>query len=148
MSLMPKHLPNSAALLKRKAQKYSKKPPLRQLCFFVSLTIILLSGCQEQPKPNPTAAPTAAPTAVPTATPTSAPTAVPVATTAPVSVPVKTTTKAPVKATTISPVAAPSDVPTEVQERCGLFGLGIFCPRRGSDDCSFWERFFNLGDCE
>ena len=62
---MPKHLPNSAALLKRKAQKHSKKPPLRQLCFFVSLTLILLSGCQEQPKPSPTAAPTA--TVTPTA---------------------------------------------------------------------------------
>jgi general L-amino acid transport system substrate-binding protein len=65
MSLMPKHLPNTAALLKRKDQKHSKKIPLRQWCFFASLTIALLSGCQEQPKPSSIATPTA--TTTPTA---------------------------------------------------------------------------------
>ena len=63
---MPKHLPNPAALLKRKAQNHSKKTPLRHWCFFASLTIALLSGCQEQSKPSPTAIPT--PTATPTTT--------------------------------------------------------------------------------
>jgi general L-amino acid transport system substrate-binding protein len=66
MSLMPKHLPNTATLLKPKARKTSPKTPLRQWCFFASLTIALLSGCQEQPKPTATATPTE--TATPTAT--------------------------------------------------------------------------------
>ena len=61
---MPKHLPNTA-LLKPKARKTSPKTPLRQWCFFASLTIALLSGCQEQPKPTATVTPTA--TATPTA---------------------------------------------------------------------------------
>jgi general L-amino acid transport system substrate-binding protein len=65
MSLMPKHLSNTAALLKPKARKTGKKTPLRQWCFFASLTIALLSGCQEQPKPTATVTPTA--TATPTA---------------------------------------------------------------------------------
>jgi general L-amino acid transport system substrate-binding protein len=56
MSLMPKHLPNT---LKPKARNSSRKTPLRQWCFFASLTIALLSGCQEQPKPSSTATPTA-----------------------------------------------------------------------------------------
>ncbi|WP_190303398.1 amino acid ABC transporter substrate-binding protein [Pseudanabaena sp. UWO311] len=62
---MPKHLSNIASLLKLKAQSHSKKTPLRQWCFFASLTIALLSGCQEKPAPSPTASPTA--TAIPTA---------------------------------------------------------------------------------
>jgi general L-amino acid transport system substrate-binding protein len=65
MRLMPKPIPNNAAPLKRKAQKPSKTTPLRQWCFFASLTIALLSGCQEQPKPTSTAPTTA--TATPTA---------------------------------------------------------------------------------
>jgi general L-amino acid transport system substrate-binding protein len=64
MSLMPKRSPKTAAILKHKAQSHCKKTPLRQWCFFTSLTIALLSGCQEQPKISPTATPTA------TATPT------------------------------------------------------------------------------
>ncbi len=62
---MPKHLPDNA-IPKRKARNSSEKTPLRQWCFFASLTIALLSGCQEQPKPTATATPT------PTATPTTA----------------------------------------------------------------------------
>jgi general L-amino acid transport system substrate-binding protein len=68
MSLMPKHLPKTAALLKHKAQKPSGQTPLRQWCFFASLTIALLSGCQPAPAPSPTVTPTA--TATPTATTT------------------------------------------------------------------------------
>ena len=65
---MPKHLPKTAALLKRKAQEPSRQTPLRQWCFFSSLTIALLSGCQPAPAPSPTVTPTA--TATPTATTT------------------------------------------------------------------------------
>jgi general L-amino acid transport system substrate-binding protein len=68
MSLMPKHLPKTATLLKRKAQEPSRQTPLRQWCFFASLTIALLSGCQPAPTPSPTVTPTA--TATPTATTT------------------------------------------------------------------------------
>jgi len=68
MSLMPKHLLKTAAFLKSNAQKPSKKTHLRQWCFFASLTIALLSGCQPAPTPSPTATPTATPT--PTATTT------------------------------------------------------------------------------
>jgi len=59
MSLMPKPLPKTAANLTSQLKNNSTKIPLRQWCFFASLTIALLSGCQEQPKPSPTAAPTA-----------------------------------------------------------------------------------------
>ncbi|OYQ63158.1 hypothetical protein B9G53_18515 [Pseudanabaena sp. SR411] len=62
---MPKHLPKTAALLKHKVQKPSRQTPLRQWCFFASLTIALLSGCQPAPTPSPTVTPTA--TATPTA---------------------------------------------------------------------------------
>ena len=65
---MPKHLPKTAAPLKRNAQKPSRQTPLRQWCFFSSLTIALLSGCQPAPAPSPTVTPTA--TATPTATTT------------------------------------------------------------------------------
>jgi general L-amino acid transport system substrate-binding protein len=65
MSLMPKPLPKNAANLTSQLKNNSTKIPLRQWCFFASLTIALLSGCQEQPKPNPTATP--APIATPTA---------------------------------------------------------------------------------
>jgi general L-amino acid transport system substrate-binding protein len=68
MSLMPKHLPKTAALLERNAQMPSRKTSLRQWCFFSSLTIALLSGCQPAPAPSPTVTPTA--TATPTATTT------------------------------------------------------------------------------
>jgi general L-amino acid transport system substrate-binding protein len=64
MSLMSKHLPNNAALLKPKARKTFESTPLRQWCFFVSLTIALLSGCQEQPKPTATTTPTATATPI------------------------------------------------------------------------------------
>lgn len=56
---MPKRSPKTAAILKHKAQSHSKKTSLRQWCFFASLTIALLSGCQEQPKISPTSTPTA-----------------------------------------------------------------------------------------
>jgi general L-amino acid transport system substrate-binding protein len=62
MSLMPKHSRNIA---KRPAKNISKNAPLRQWCFFASLTIALLSGCQQQPVPSTTVTPTA--TATPTA---------------------------------------------------------------------------------
>ena len=65
---MPKHLPKTAALLERNAQMPSRKTSLRQWCFFSSLTIALLSGCQPAPAPSPTVTPTA--TATPTATTT------------------------------------------------------------------------------
>ncbi len=48
---MPKHLPKTA-------KKRLLKTPLRQWCFFASLTIALLSGCQDKPTPSPTASPT------------------------------------------------------------------------------------------
>ncbi len=57
---MPKHLPTTSL----KTVKSYKKIPLRQWCFFASLTIALLSGCQNQSTPTPSA-PTA--TAKPTA---------------------------------------------------------------------------------
>ena len=65
---MPKHLPKTAALLERNAQMPSRKTSLRQWCFFSSLTIALLSGCQPAPTPSTTVTPTA--TATPTATTT------------------------------------------------------------------------------
>ena len=65
---MPKHLPKTAALLERNAQEPSGQTPLRQWCFFSSLTIALLSGCQPAPAPSPTVTPTA--TATPTVTTT------------------------------------------------------------------------------
>jgi general L-amino acid transport system substrate-binding protein len=58
MSLMPKHLPTDSLTSPK------KKIPLRQWCFFASLTIALLSGCQDQSTPTPTASPTS--TAKPT----------------------------------------------------------------------------------
>ncbi|NMF57932.1 transporter substrate-binding domain-containing protein [Pseudanabaena yagii] len=64
MSLMPKHLPKNSLT----TAKIYKKVPLRQLrqwCFFASLTIALLSGCQNQSTPTPSA--TSTPTAKPTA---------------------------------------------------------------------------------
>ncbi len=57
---MPKHLPINSL----KAVKSYKKIPLRQWCFFASLTIALLSGCQNQSTPTPSATTaTAKPTA-------------------------------------------------------------------------------------
>jgi hypothetical protein len=51
--------------------------------------------------------------------------------------------------TTMAPVPttmAPVPVPTEMEiEPCGMFGLSIFCPRRGH--CGFFRRLFNMGDC-
>lgn len=61
---MPKHLPKNSLT----TAKIYKKVPLRQLrqwCFFASLTIALLSGCQNQSTPTPSA--TSTPTAKPTA---------------------------------------------------------------------------------
>ncbi len=58
---MPKPLPKTAANLTSQLKNNSTKIPLRQWCFFASLTIALLSGCQEQPKPSPTVAPIATP---------------------------------------------------------------------------------------
>ena len=46
--------------------KKSKNIPLRQWCFFSTLIISLISGCQQQPTPTPTTSPTA--TASPAAT--------------------------------------------------------------------------------
>jgi len=59
MSLMPKYSPKNTANLTSQPKNNSTKIPVRQWCFFASLTIALLSGCQEQPKPSPTATPTA-----------------------------------------------------------------------------------------
>ena len=56
---MPKHLPKNPALLKSQFQKTAKKIPLRQWCFFASLTIVLLSSCQDKCILSPTAEPTA-----------------------------------------------------------------------------------------
>ena len=59
MSLMPKHFPKPAAPLTSQPKNNSKKIPLRQWCFFASLTIALLSGCQDTVSvPSPTATPT------------------------------------------------------------------------------------------
>ena len=56
---MPKYSPKNTANLTSQPKNNSTKIPVRQWCFFASLTIALLSGCQEQPKPSPTATPTA-----------------------------------------------------------------------------------------
>ena len=55
-----KHLPKSA---QKSAQKRLLQTPIRQWCFFASLTMALLSGCQEQPKTSPTTSPIATATA-------------------------------------------------------------------------------------
>ncbi|PZV11100.1 MAG: amino acid ABC transporter substrate-binding protein [Pseudanabaena sp.] len=55
---MPKHLSKTAASLKRNHPSASPKVSLRQWCFFASLTISLLSGCQDKPTPISTATPT------------------------------------------------------------------------------------------
>jgi len=58
MSLMPKHFRN---ILKSTSKTTFKKIPLRQWCFLASLTIALLSGCQDTASIiNPTTAPTIA----------------------------------------------------------------------------------------
>ena len=59
---MPKDLPTPPT--NSYSTKISPKIPLRQWCFFASLTIALLSGCQDKPTPSPTA--TATTTAKPT----------------------------------------------------------------------------------
>jgi len=60
---MPKHSP--AKKLKANKTKKTSTRQLRQWCFFTSLTIILLSGCQNQspPSPNETPIATVKPTA-------------------------------------------------------------------------------------
>jgi|JFJP01.1.fsa_nt_gi general L-amino acid transport system substrate-binding protein len=58
MSFIPKDLPIHPT--KSYSVKISKKIPLRQWCFFASLTIALLSGCQDKSTPSPTAATTTA----------------------------------------------------------------------------------------
>jgi general L-amino acid transport system substrate-binding protein len=60
MSLMPKHLPAAPST----SQPNHKKITLRQWCFFATLPIAILSGCQEQPATSPTISPIA--TAKPT----------------------------------------------------------------------------------
>jgi len=57
---MPKHSRN---IPKSTSQKNSKTTPLRQWCFFASLTIALLSGCQQTTAPTSTPTATATPTA-------------------------------------------------------------------------------------
>lgn len=52
---MPKHLPNFSLT----SAKIDRKTPLRQWCFFASLTIALLSGCQDKSAPSPSTTPTA-----------------------------------------------------------------------------------------
>ena len=59
---MPKDLPTHPT--NSYSAKIPPKIPLRQWCFFASLTIALLSGCQDKPTPSPTA--TATTTAKPT----------------------------------------------------------------------------------
>ncbi|TYQ30795.1 amino acid ABC transporter substrate-binding protein [Pseudanabaena sp. UWO310] len=65
MSLMPKHLTKTAVLLKEKALP-ATKVTFRQWGLVTSLTFVLLSGCQEQPKIAPTVTPTATATAAAT----------------------------------------------------------------------------------
>ena len=55
-----KHLPKPA---QKSAKKRLLQTPIRQWCFFASLTMALLSGCQEQPKTSPTISPIATTTA-------------------------------------------------------------------------------------
>ncbi|PZO39668.1 MAG: amino acid ABC transporter substrate-binding protein [Pseudanabaena frigida] len=52
---MPKHSRN---IPKNTSKTNSKTIPLRQWCFFASLTIALLSGCQDKSSSSPTAVPT------------------------------------------------------------------------------------------
>lgn len=54
---MPQHLPNKNTQ-SSKTNQTSKKIPIRQWCFFASLTIALLSGCQTQSSPSPNVTPT------------------------------------------------------------------------------------------
>jgi general L-amino acid transport system substrate-binding protein len=67
MSLKPKHL--TAAPSTSQPNHNPKKISLRQWCFFATLPIALVSGCQEQPATSPTIAPiaTAKPTTLATA---------------------------------------------------------------------------------
>ena len=52
---------------------------------------------------------------------------------------------------TTSPTKTPTRAPTNVPlpntspNRCGLFGLNVFCPRRGK--CGFFRRLFRIGQC-
>jgi len=60
---MPKHyLKKSKTTTTKTPKKTSKTIPLRQWCFFSSLTIALISGCQQQPTQTPTTSPTPTPT--------------------------------------------------------------------------------------
>jgi hypothetical protein len=81
-----------------------------------------------------TAVPTKAPTRVPSNAPMKNPTK------APTKIPSKVPTKIPSQ--TLSPATTIVDPPTNT---CGVFGLNLFCPRRGK--CGFFRRLFNVNGC-
>lgn len=59
----------------------------------------------------------------------------------PVAPPLKVPTKAPTVAPTNEPTASPTEAPTD----CGLFGLNVFCPKKGQ--CGFWRRLWSKRGC-
>ena len=73
--------------------------------------------------------PTKTPTFVPTRNPTRPPTITPIF------------------ASTKTPTRTPTNIPLPItsHNRCGIFGLNLFCPRRGN--CGFFRRLFNIGNC-
>ena len=73
--------------------------------------------------------PTKTPTFVPTRNPTRPPTITPIF------------------VSTKTPTRTPTNIPLPITSpnRCGIFGLNLFCPRRGN--CGFFRRLFNIGNC-
>ena len=69
----------------------------------------------------------------------------------PTMAPTKLSTKAPTKApvpitqSTMSPTLRPSLAPVIAPMDCGLFGLNLFCPRRGN--CGFFRRLLSINGC-
>ena len=80
--------------------------------------------------------------------PTRAPTKVP--SKAPTKTPTKLPTKVHVPGPIISPTRAPNlTAPTPsipVNDKCGLFGWNIFCPRKSK--CGWFLRVFNIRECQ
>ncbi len=95
--------------------------------------------------PSPVAIPVKPPVKAPVVPPPTNPDTPPATSpvTAPVTAPVKAPVAAPVKAPVAAPVMQPPtnpDAPTSKPEKCGLFGLGIFCPF----ECGVIKRALNL----
>ena len=61
--------------------------------------------------------------------------------------PTRPPTITPIFASTKTPTRTPTNIPLPItsHNRCGIFGLNLFCPRRGN--CGFFRRLFNIGNC-